>query len=479
MDLNRCAWLEQMPRGNDERNGGVISLPAYWQRFPKFYGTDLSYWYQPKGMAVTVDGLKARLSILSEFDGQPWRDSQSAYVRRLNEEGISGAENDWGDGGGAPFARMLKQVLVVLGLAWVDGNDRVEITEAGERFLKTNDPDQFLAIQSMRYQFWNPSVGGPTHTDVRLHPVPFLIRLLGSVEGFSITKTEYLLFVAKAKKISDVDACADLIEKFRKLSPEERRVIVDRCDAYNIAGPRRRSILNTISLNRTYAYKMWCLCPAIDATVDGGMTLKPQKIRGEYRKFMDEYASDSAYVEFVSEKEFLSYMGVPDLMPTKETALEAYVSRGDIMSAAKIKKELGSSKEEVNSFKKMLLDEKTLENNIEKNIDFIGDRIKCNLQLVGRQYQTTVGPIDLLAFDTKKNRYVVIELKKGRSADKVFGQLSRYMGWVRKHLADGHDVVGVIVAGRIDDKLRAAREAHAHTEVYLLEFESKMRIKAV
>ena len=97
----------------------------------------------------------------------------------------------------------------------------------------------------------------------------------------------------------------------------------------------------------------------------------------------------------------------------------------------------------------------------------------------GRQYSTTVGPIDLLAIDTKTGEYVVIELKKGRSADKVYGQCSRYMGWIRKNLAaKGVKVHGVIVARAIDDKLKAARDAH-DTNVYLIEFEMKIGAKAV
>jgi hypothetical protein len=470
--------LENMSTGISQIDMGNASLPPFWQRFPRSYGTDLSYWYQPKGMAVTVDGLKTRLSILKEFDSHFWRDCQSHYVRRLNEEGISVAEKDWGNGG-APLARMLKQVLVVLGLAWVDANDRVEITDSGDRFLSSNDPEHFLATQSMRYQFWNPSISGQTHRAIRLHPVPFLIRLLQSVDGNRISKDEYLLFVSKAKKITDVDACADLIDKFRSLSTNERQHVVGRCDLHRIAGTRRTSILNTIALNRTYAYRMWCLCPALEPTSDGGIRLRANQLRGDVRKFMDEYASGGAYIDFEGEKEFLAYMGSPDLMPSKETALETYVSRGDILAAAHMKKELGGSVKEVKSFKNMLISEKTLEDNLEKNIELIGGRIKASLKLIGRQYATTVGPIDLLAYDSKRKKYVVIELKKGRSADRVFGQLSRYMGWVRKHLAEGNDVVGVIVAARIDEKLRAARAAHAHSEVHLLEFESRMQVRAI
>ena len=70
--------------------------------------------------------------------------------------------------------------------------------------------------------------------------------------------------------------------------------------------------------------------------------------------------------------------------------------------------------------------------------------------------------------------YIVIELKKGHSADRVYGQCSRYMGWFRKNLAENDiKVHGVIVARQIDDRLKAARDAH-DTKVHLIEFEMKI-----
>src|SRR3546814_14754650 len=80
----------------------------------------------------------------------------------------------------------------------------------------------------------------------------------------------------------------------------------------------------------------------------------------------------------------------------------------------------------------------------------------------------------ILARDKKTGGYVVIELKKGRAADKVFGQLSRYMGWVKKNLAGDAPVAGMIVGTSIDDKLRAARDAH-DTKIDLVTYSSKMR----
>jgi hypothetical protein len=55
---------------------------------------------------------------------------------------------------------------------------------------------------------------------------------------------------------------------------------------------------------------------------------------------------------------------------------------------------------------------------------------------------------------------VAIELKRGRPTDQVVGQLARYMGWPRQHLAEpGQAVDGIIVAHDIDPKLQYATAA--------------------
>ena len=151
-----------------------LVVPKEWRTFANKYGADRAYWYVPKGLAVTAAALKPRLTVLKEFEhGKAWRDCQQAYIQRLNEKGISDAEAEWDDGG-APLARMLKQVFVMLGLAWVDPDDRVEITPAGDKFLTDKDPDGVLSDQMSRYQFTNPSVASNAHKAVALHPIPFI-----------------------------------------------------------------------------------------------------------------------------------------------------------------------------------------------------------------------------------------------------------------------------------------------------------------
>lgn len=45
--------------------------------------------------------------------------------------------------------------------------------------------------------------------------------------------------------------------------------------------------------------------------------------------------------------------------------------------------------------------------------------------MLGQQYPTDIGPIDVLSVQPTSNSFVVIELKKGRSSDQVVGQILR------------------------------------------------------
>ena len=455
-----------------------LSLPKEWRQFANHYGFDHAYWYVPKGLAVSTASLKPRLKVLKEFEGgKAWRDCQQDYVQRLNDEGISVAVAEW-DGGGAPLARMLKQVFVMLGLAWVDPDDRVEITPAGDRFLSDSDPDGVLSDQMSRYQFTNPSVASNAHKAITLHPIPFIGEVLRSLDGQSIDGVEYTLFVSRAKRFADVDLVIDQIERFRALPDETKALVVETCDSYKLPGIRRSSMYNTIRLDRSYALKMFALSRLIETNVEGGLSIRKGALK-HYRTYLANYDRTGAYIEFANEKDWIAYFGDPKALPTIDTALDYYVNKGDIAAAIATKKKTTKSAKELAEFQDMIVSEKAVEDYLENHLEVIGSKIGAKLKLIGRQYSTTVGPIDLLTIDTKTGDYVVIELKKGRSADKVYGQCSRYMGWVRKNLAaKGVKVHGVIVARQIDDKLKAARDAH-DTKVHLIEFEMKIGATAV
>jgi hypothetical protein len=80
--------------------------------------------------------------------------------------------------------------------------------------------------------------------------------------------------------------------------------------------------------------------------------------------------------------------------------------------------------------------------------------------MLGHQLSTPVGRLDLLCIDTSTGALVVVELKRGRPADRVVGQIARYIGWARVNLATpGQTVEGLIVAPETDDQLAYAASA--------------------
>lgn len=93
--------------------------------------------------------------------------------------------------------------------------------------------------------------------------------------------------------------------------------------------------------------------------------------------------------------------------------------------------------------------------------------------VVGREYSTEVGRIDLLAVDSNGD-LVVIELKR-KGSDRSTRQLLRYMGWVKHNLAKGRGVRGFIVTREADQRLRYA--ASVLPSVKIKEYEVSFRFK--
>ena len=97
-------------------------------------------------------------------------------------------------------------------------------------------------------------------------------------------------------------------------------------------------------------------------------------------------------------------------------------------------------------------------------------------ELVGQQYPSDTGPIDILAISKDKKELLVVELKKGRVSDSVVGQLQRYMGYVKEEIAETNQLVkGVIIALKDDLKLRRSLAVTQNIDFYTyrIKFELK------
>ena len=96
-------------------------------------------------------------------------------------------------------------------------------------------------------------------------------------------------------------------------------------------------------------------------------------------------------------------------------------------------------------------------------------------ELVGQQWQTDTGPIDILAISKNKKELLVVELKKGRASDSVVGQIQRYMGYVLDELAEETQTVkGVIIA--LEDDLRIKRALSVATNIEFYRYQVSFKL---
>lgn len=110
-------------------------------------------------------------------------------------------------------------------------------------------------------------------------------------------------------------------------------------------------------------------------------------------------------------------------------------------------------------------------------IDVHGPRLRLYVDEEGRggvEYPTAVGPIDILAIDSNGALYV-FELKRARSPDHAIGQLTRYMGSLRKKFGAERSINGVIVAREITQNLRYAIAVIPNVSLFEYEVEFKLK----
>lgn len=98
--------------------------------------------------------------------------------------------------------------------------------------------------------------------------------------------------------------------------------------------------------------------------------------------------------------------------------------------------------------------------------------------LVGQQYPSDTGPIDILAISKDKKEILVVELKKGRVSDVVVGQVQRYMGYVKEELAEKNQLVkGVIIAFEDDVKIHRALSVAPNIDFYTYKIHFELKKK--
>lgn len=96
-------------------------------------------------------------------------------------------------------------------------------------------------------------------------------------------------------------------------------------------------------------------------------------------------------------------------------------------------------------------------------------------ELVGQQFLSDTGPIDILAVSKDQKEILVVELKKGRASDAVVGQIQRYMGYVKDELCEDNQIVkGIVIALEDDLRLRRALSVTNNIEFFRYKVDFKL-----
>ncbi len=461
-----------------------------WKAFINNYVSDNGYWYIPKGLTVKEDNfklIKKRLTILKEYEGSNWSKVQSKFVKSLSKNDLFERRVDHEKSSdNAAIGRMFKVVVSNLGLAWINEDENVYITEVGNKIIASKDNKSKLLInnQIKRFQFYNPSfLRKDGFHDINVIPIEYLSELLYELNDKYISKEEYILFVAKKKSHDEITKSINEIYNYRNLSESDQKQLISTINKIKISSgsERRSSIYNTILLESPYALNFFS-SSGLFSYSDSKLTLSCSK--NELKNNLKSFKKNNVWIDFNSHKDWFYYYGQLAFDSPVKFAIDYYLDISDVDNALKIYKKvkkLGITipdfKIKEDEFKTVIVDEKILEDFLEKHIT----ELESDLKLLkdGRQFPTVSGPIDLLAKDSKGN-YVIIELKKGRIADKVIGQVSRYAAYVGNNLTTMNKVRAIIVGKNIDRNLcLSVQVLRFNCNLYEFDYKVKFERKSV
>lgn len=414
--------------------------------------------YQPElGAADEIDPDKP---ILQEWD----QELQLRILDKMVDEGIiSAPDEDLPVNDQLANLRNHFNLLRKLGFGYRNKEGKLFISDVGVDFIEA-PPDEagdLIERQLIRLQFLNPSLDAEGYDRFRLFPYLFTLRLLRILpEGF-LTTEEFSLFVVHAENDKQLDHIADLVTYFRSLPRDDQLEVVKYANLTYPQKANARVHLGLFGATPTLVYEENQLnaqdFPRLVYLVEAYI---PKLKYVEYERFEDWYS----YIGSSEEK-----MEIRDIV-TYYTEIGQDEKARQLLDDVSLEEELEEEAKSLEELFEEIFSERILEEALEKQPAVIEDSLR--LIKNGRQYRTDVGPIDLLCQDGQ-GRFVVVELKKGRTEDKVVGQTLRYMGWVKLYLSPTDTVRGIIVGRHITDKLKFAMVGLQHPEpiVHLKQFD--------
>jgi Holliday junction resolvase-like predicted endonuclease len=415
-----------------------VAISAEWSKFIAEYGADDVYWYIPKGGTADTDDFRQKFGIFDLFEGEKWTaTTQHRIAATLREEGLSR--------GGSALPRQIKRVYEILGLCWIADNEPIRITSAGKAYLNEGEGrSKVLDRQVWRYQMPAPVNSSSTTAGIELHPHAFFVEALLNCEGH-IAGEEFVLFVSRARTERDLPKVITRIRAWRNLSYAMQAEI--KCELHN-------THFDTIDRDHSYALAFHH-CDLLLNRGMGGLYVEGSNI-DSLKGRLSKQKGVTDIIKFRNEPDYIASVADPERSGTQVDALDYYIDISDVRNAVRVYNKLPKSVRGDKTPEEFET-EQFLEEHLEEWLQDHLEKVETGLKLIGRQHPTKVGPIDLYA-RAKSGDLVVLELKKGRAADKVFGQICRYMGCIKAEQPkkSPRKVRGYIIGREIDEKLHYA-----------------------
>ena len=175
------------------------NFPFYdvFYEFLEEYANCHTYWYIPKARALTEESIvvikKSLMVVFDEFLGQIWnQDTQDKLLSRLIKDGLLDPYKEGVKQDRTALPRIQKKLWEVFGLAWVEENSEIIITDAGLELLVKGDHRLIIKTQIAKWQYPNPSMHLQGFKGIL--PYIFLLQVLQRVD-YKISRQEFDFFV--------------------------------------------------------------------------------------------------------------------------------------------------------------------------------------------------------------------------------------------------------------------------------------------
>lgn len=352
-------------------------------------------------------------------------------------------ENDW-----LVNFRQYKNLIKKLGFGFVNKEKHFFLSEAGAEFLNAQSSEWkgIIEKQILRLQFYNPSLekSFEKYQKFKIFPYIFTLSVLQNLTEKYLTPTEMLVFlsIATSNSKKEILQVIERIEYFRNIEKEQQI-----------------KLMESLKISRPALTDASLICGLFGCTETLKFSQgKLELINDERAKYLlNYYKNKIKFIEYENFEDWYNFIGTPAITIDNKAVLEYYTATNQIEKAKKVLKEVEDDLEIIQSEESLqetlehLMIEKILEDALEKN----PAEIEKGLKILNRQYSTEVGRIDLFCRDTN-GRYVVVELKRDRTTDKVVGQTLRYMGWVKSNLSPNNLVRGIIIGRQLTNELQMA-----------------------